>query len=250
MASETRPLSRAAVTGRHRERRVGDLAVCVRCGQHWPCDAARLLDERDALKAAVARLAGEDRRVKAEAAALKQDLAGLLGDYQGKERHGTAWNAGWEQCAREWVMPVLDRILAGADDPDGVVATLEREMGENLRLHDEVARLAGEIDGWRERNLAYANRLATAESERDAARAALVGLIEDAQHFAHHGHRLAHDADPPDWRSCGRGVCPGLRRALERARAAQGLPPYVAPAADSAVARARAATGGGEPCPS
>lgn len=86
-------------------------------------------------------------------------------------------------------------------------------------------------------------------AERDAARAALATLTVDMEHFAHHGHRLAHDAAPPDWRSCGRGVCPGLRRALERARAAQGLPPYASPVAESAVARARAATGGGADAP-
>lgn len=98
-------------------------------------------------------------------------------------------------------------------------------------LRAAVARLAGEIDGWRERNLAYANRLATAESERDAARAALDGLLADVEHFAIIQHRALHgppgvrDPDRPPsaaWRDCRRDGCPGLRRAVARARAATG----------------------------
>ena len=66
-------------------------------------------------------------------------------------------------------------------------------------------------------------------AERDAARAALDGLLADVEHFAIIQHRALHgppgvrDPDRPPsaaWRDCRRDGCPGLRRAVARARAA------------------------------
>lgn len=118
------------------------------------------------------------------------------------------------------------RLTPGALDLD--YCTVGDALDELAALRAAVARLEGERDDERRQRLLYEedirgyvadiDRLTAA---RDAARSALAGLINDAEHWAAvaHGER-GHGA----WRpaDCPQGLCPDLRRAVARARAATG----------------------------
>ncbi len=51
-------------------------------------------------------------------------------------------------------------------------------------------------------------------------REALDALIADLAYFAQILHQAYHGDEAGTWRDCGRGVCPGARRALTRAQEA------------------------------
>lgn len=57
-------------------------------------------------------------------------------------------------------------------------------------------------------------------AERDALRERLAALVADAAHFAALHHQFCHGERAGDWRECGRGVCPGVARAIARAEGA------------------------------
>ena len=110
-------------------------------------------------------------------------------------------------------------------------AAVARLEGENATLRGAFERNERARDILRDGVDHLSESLVAATAERDAARAALDGLLADVEHFAIIQHRALHgppgvrDPDRPPsaaWRDCRRDGCPGLRRAVARARAATG----------------------------
>lgn len=91
--------------------------------------------------------------------------------------------------------------------------TVSAALDERIALRAAVARLEAAEACRKE-------QIAALIAERDAARAALDGLLADLEHFAQTSHQAHHGAYAATWQECPRGSCPGLRRAVARARAA------------------------------
>lgn len=63
------------------------------------------------------------------------------------------------------------------------------------------------------------NDLAVLIRQRAGLERALTALVADTEHFAQTAHQAHHTDIPGTWEECSRGICPGIKRAIVKAKA-------------------------------
>lgn len=88
--------------------------------------------------------------------------------------------------------------------------TAERDAADELRQQQHRAKSIV-MDSQQREIVGLREQVETLTAERD-------GLLTDLIHFAQTNHQAHHGDHSGTWLSCDRGSCPGLRRAVSRAR--------------------------------